>query len=59
MSVSVCEIWFCMFRVLVSVCACLRSCACSVMASSVNVQVRKARCVIQWRLGVFLTFRCR
>ena len=56
MSVSVCEIWFCMLRVLVSVCACLRSCACSVMASSVNVHMRKARRIIQWRLDVFLTF---
>ena len=57
MLVFVCEICLCVAGVLVSVCACLKSCACSVMVSSVIVAMRKARRVIQWRFGVFLTFR--
>ena len=57
MLVFVCEDCLCVVGVLVAVCACLKSCACSVMVRRVSVTMRKARRVIQWRLGGFLTFR--
>ena len=57
MSVFVCENCACVFGVLVSVCACLKSSACSVMVRSVIVVMRKVIRVKMWRLGVFLTFR--
>ena len=56
MLVSVCGFCLCVFSVFVSVCACPKSCACSVMVRSVSVTMRKARRVIQWRFRGFLTF---
>ena len=50
MLVFVCESCVC-------VCACLKSCVCSVMVRSVIVVMRKAKRVILWRFGVFLTFQ--